>query len=106
MATATRDLRRAAGRTRLPGSTPGSRGVGRERAKPDTSTYEGRFAARLGQLVTKRGIDPRDLANTLGVNPAVVYDWLAGRKTPTVARFPALAKALNCKKPGDLLPLD
>lgn len=80
--------------------------MGRERAKPDTSTYEGRFAARLGDFVSKRGIDPRELAKTLGVNQSVVYDWLAGRKLPSIDRFPALAKALGVKKISDLIPAE
>jgi len=100
------DLRTGRRRAKLSGSTPGSRSVGRERTKPDTSTYEGRFAARLGALVKKRDIDPRDLAVTLGVDKSVVYDWLAGRKMPSIGRFPELAKALGVKKPGDLLPTE
>lgn len=102
---ATADLRRAKPQAKIPGSTEsGRRGVGRDRAKPDTSTYEGRFAARLGELAKDQGFEPADLAQRLGVSDQVVYDWLAGRKMPAVGRFPALAKMLKCKHPGDILP--
>lgn len=80
------------------------RKVGRDRAKPDTSTYEGRFAARLDELSKAAGFTPPALAERLGLSEQVVYDWLAGRKMPAVGRFPVLAKLFKLKHPGDILP--
>jgi len=106
MATATKgaDLRGRRPEARLPGPKPVERKVGRDRAKPDTSTYEGRFAARLDELSKAAGFTPPALAERLGLSEQVVYDWLAGRKMPAVGRFPVLAKLFKLKHPGDILP--
>jgi ribosome-binding protein aMBF1 (putative translation factor) len=107
MATATKvaDLRGLRPEATLEGPKSSKGGkVGRDRAKPDTSTYEGRFAARLGDLAKAAGFEPPALAERLGVSEQVVYDWLAGRKMPAVGRFPVLAKLFKLKHPGDILP--
>lgn len=78
--------------------------VGRKRAEPDTSTYEGRFARRLNELLEVRDITPADLAVKMGVTTQAVWDWLAGRSTPRMNLWPKLAKALGASSPDDLLP--
>lgn len=98
------ELKHPGRQAKLPGPSPVERKVGRDRAKPDTSTYEGRFAARLDELSKAAGFTPPALAERLGLSEQVVYDWLAGRKMPAVGRFPVLAKLFKLKHPGDILP--
>ena len=45
---------------------------------PDTSNYEGRFAARLNELVTARGLNPATFAEKLGV---AAEKWANSRTT-------------------------
>jgi DNA-binding XRE family transcriptional regulator len=101
------DLRMAKRQATIVGSKPpGSRKLGRKRAEPDTKTYLGRFAVRLDELMKRRKVSVKELADTLGVSETTIYDWLAARKEPNMDRYPALASALGLKKPGDVLPLE
>jgi ribosome-binding protein aMBF1 (putative translation factor) len=77
--------------------------VGRKRAEPDTSTYEGRFAARLGELLEARGLTPPQLADKLAKDKGVIYHWLAARYLPPLNDWPKLAKILRVEV-SDLLP--
>ena len=67
----------------------------RPRKEIDTSTYSGRFAARLRELRDKTGMSADEFAATHGFPSTTVYDWEIGRRTPSLEKFPEIAKALG-----------
>ena len=85
--------------TKMTGSMPAKKEI-------DTSTYRGRFAARLREL---RG--DKDVAAVLksleksrhGIGRATYYNWESAVTDPPLNTIPALAKALGCKI-ADLFP--
>lgn len=78
-------------------------GVGRKRAEPDQSTYEGRLCARLNALVEARGWTPQEFADKVGVGKSMAYHWLSGRGVPAVNDWPKIAKVLRVEI-AELLP--
>lgn len=42
------------------------------------------------------GLEQKDLARLLGVNPVSVSRWETGARTPAVPQINAIAKALKC----------
>ncbi len=76
----------------------------RPRKEIDTSTYEGRFAARLKMLREKAGLSVDELAGLLAVTDQCIYDWEAGRRQPKISDLPSIAQALALKKIKDTLP--
>jgi len=69
--------------------------MNRPRKAVDTSTYEGRFAARLKQLRTKAKLTPEEVAEAVGVARSAYFNWEAGSNSPHVKYFPALACAFG-----------
>lgn len=72
----------------------------------DTSTYRGRFAARLRELRGDKDVAKvlKTLAkNGCEIGRATYYNWEAAATDPPVNSLPALAKALGCKI-ADLFP--
>lgn len=67
------------------------------------------FALNLQNVSTQRRLTPRDLADAMGVDTAVVRSWLAGRAEPSLGDLISLSKVL-CLTVDDLLgvsgPLD
>ena len=76
----------------------------RPRKTIDTSTYEGRFAARLKELREKAKLTPEQVAEALGMNLSSIYHWESGTRAPNIGDLPAVAKVLKLKKTKDLLP--
>ncbi len=77
----------------------------RPRKEIDTSTYEGRFAARLKMLREKAGLSVDELAEKTGINRATIFRWEGGSISPPVSALPVLAKAIGIKT-ARLLPKD
>jgi transcriptional regulator with XRE-family HTH domain len=76
----------------------------RPRKQVDTSTYEGRFAARLKELREKAKLTAEQAAERMGIVPSAIYGWESGRNRPTIADLPKIAEALKLKKIKDILP--
>ena len=69
----------------------------RPRKTIDTSTYTGRFAARLKELREKKKLTVEELAEKSGIPVQTLYCWESMSRTPAIDRFPELAKALGVK---------
>jgi transcriptional regulator with XRE-family HTH domain len=69
----------------------------RPRKQVDTSTYTGRFAARLKELREKRKLTVEELAEKSGIPDKTLYRWEAATHMPSVDKLPELAKALKIK---------
>ncbi len=76
----------------------------RPRKEIDTTTYEGRFAARLKMLREKAKLTVADVAEAVGVSAVAVYQWEQANRTPPIGVFPVFAEIFKLKKIGDLLP--
>ncbi len=76
----------------------------RPRKPIDTSTYEGRFAARLKMLREKAKLSVEDLADRLGVTPTTVYHWEKSHSFPKCGQLPLIAEALSLKGVRPLFP--
>lgn len=50
----------------------------------------------LGQALARAKMTQRQLAAMIGVSPATVCFWVAGRRQPGAARLPLIAAALDC----------
>lgn len=72
--------------------------------KVDTSTYTGRFAARLKELREKAGLTPEQFAEQLAVSDQAIYYWESGLRQPKISDLPKIASVLKLKKTRDLLP--
>ncbi len=72
----------------------------RPRKEIDTSTYVGRFAARLKMLREKAGLSVDELAERSGIPAQTLYRWEQGNKAPSIERFPELAESLNLTVSG------
>ncbi len=67
----------------------------RPRKEIDTTTYEGRFAARLKMLREKAKLTPEEVAEAVGVARSAYFNWEAGSNSPHVKYFPGLASAFG-----------
>jgi len=76
----------------------------RPRKEVDTSTYEGRFAARLKLLREKAGLSVEEIADWVGVKAITVYGWESGSRSPHISDLPALADTFGFKRIRDILP--
>ena len=76
----------------------------RPRKEIDTSTYEGRFAARLKMLREKARLTPEQAAERIGVSVHSIYQWESGKRQPKISDLPKLAEILSTKKIKDILP--
>jgi transcriptional regulator with XRE-family HTH domain len=76
---------------------PKKKNMARPRKEIDTSTYTGRFAARLKMLRERAGMSVEELAEASGITAATLYDWEKARCTPGIERLPLLAEALQIK---------
>ena len=78
--------------------------MARPRKEIDTSTYTGRFAARLKALRGKTGLTVQEVAERIGVIDKTVYHWETGYTSPKTEQLPILAEALNLKSVRTLFP--
>ena len=73
------------------------------------------FSQNLRNLMYKKDISQRQLANMIGVSSTIVSDWYNGKKTPRMDKIDAMCKVLNCQrtdliletvneKPADIKP--
>ncbi len=67
----------------------------RPRKEIDTSTYEGRFAARLKMLREKAGLSVDELAAKTGLPRQTLYDWESTKSSPPVKELLKLAEGLG-----------
>ncbi len=63
--------------------------------EPDTTTYAGRFAARLAELRQAAGLSQAELAERLGVRQSTVSLWETAARSPRFDQLPAIANALG-----------
>ena len=61
----------------------------------DTSTYKGRFAARLKELREKKKLTVDELVEKTGLPRRTLYDWESTKSSPPVELLPKLAEALG-----------
>lgn len=70
-------------------------------AKPkkevDTSTYTGKFAARLTMLRKKAGLSVEELSEKSGIPKRTLYAWESTENQPLIGQLPQLAEALGIK---------
>ena len=76
----------------------------RPRKTIDTSTYEGRFAARLKELRERAKLSPEQVAEALGVTAHAIRYWESGRRQPHISDLPKIAEILRLKKTKDIMP--
>ncbi len=67
----------------------------RPRKPIDTSTYEGRFAARLKMLREKAGLSVDELAEKSGIPKRTLFNWESMERSPSINQFPQLSAALG-----------
>ena len=67
----------------------------RPRNTVDTSTYSGRFAARMRALREKTGMTIPELAEKTGVSVATLYSWENASRSPVNDDLLNVAKGLN-----------
>lgn len=60
------------------------------------------FSQNLRNLMYKRDITQRQLANQIGVSSTIVSDWYNGKKTPRMDKIDLICRALNCDR-SDLM---
>jgi len=84
---------------------PKKKNMARPRKEIDTSTYTGRFAARLKMLRERAGMSVEELAEQSGIPVQTLYKWERAHSAPAIDRFPELAEALAVKA-RTLLPAD
>lgn len=56
------------------------------------------FSQNLRNLMYKKDISQRQLANQIGVSSTIVSDWYNGKKTPRMDKIDALCRVLNCSR--------
>ena len=78
--------------------------VARPRKEVDTSTYTGRFAARLKMLRENTGLSVDELSEKSGIPRQTLYDWESTKASPPVKELPKLAETLGVKV-RTLLPI-
>ena len=76
----------------------------RPRKTIDTSTYEGRFAARLRELRLKRKLTIEELSEKTGIPDKTLYRWEAAVSVPPLDTIPLLAEALKLKNARLIFP--
>ncbi len=69
----------------------------RPRKPIDTSTYEGRFAARLKMLREKAGLSVLELADKTGMPARTLQNWESMTSSPVDESLPTIAEALGVK---------
>jgi len=75
----------------------------RPRKQVDTSTYGGRFAARLKELREKAGLSVEQLSEKSGIPAKTLWNWESGIRQPLIGQLPQLAESLKIKI-GKLFP--
>jgi transcriptional regulator with XRE-family HTH domain len=50
---------------------------------------------KLAEVMARHGVQAKDLAKTLSVNPVTVSAWKTGKKQPALARLDAIAQAIT-----------
>ena len=66
-----------------------------ERKEIDTSTFRGRFAEHLRGLRLNADLSIPKLSEQSGIPIATLEGWEGARKSPSIDRFPAIAKSLG-----------
>jgi DNA-binding XRE family transcriptional regulator len=77
--------------------------MGRPPKDPDTSTYRGRFAAKLRQQRVEKGVTVEKAAKAAGVSVSTWSYWETGERAITLDALPDIARAVK-SKPVELLP--
>ncbi len=67
----------------------------RPRKEIDTTTYEGRFAARLKMLREKAGLTVEELAEQAGISKTTLANWERCTGSPVNEVLPQIAEALG-----------
>jgi transcriptional regulator with XRE-family HTH domain len=67
----------------------------RPRREADLSTYQGRVAARLNELVLKRGWSNQQVADMLGIEEPTLRTYLRGDRVLPLNLVPSIAKAFG-----------
>ena len=75
----------------------------RPRKTIDTSSYTGRFAARLKELREKTGLSVEQLSEKSGIPAKTLWNWESGIRQPLIGQLPQLAESLKIKI-GKLFP--
>ena len=75
----------------------------RPRKTIDTSTYTGRFAARLKELREKKKLTVEELAEKSGIPRKTLYNWESGISSAVNEDLPKLAESLGMN-PRNLIP--
>lgn len=60
--------------------------------EPDTTTYAGRFAARLRELRQAAGLTQKEAAERLDLPQQTLSRWETGERVPSLRQYPAIAK--------------
>ena len=76
----------------------------RLRKEIDTSTYTGRFAARLKALREKAGMSVEEVAAQLEISAVAIYHWEAANRQPKISDLPIIAEVLGVSKARLILP--
>ena len=58
--------------------------------------YMSHFAERLRELMIEKGLNPKTLADVLGINRTTITRYLNGTRQPSVATFVAIADYFHC----------
>ena len=69
--------------------------MARPRKEIDTSTFTGRFAARLKSLREKAGMSVDELAERSGIPRATLFAWESADRCPVNEVLPKLAETLG-----------
>jgi transcriptional regulator with XRE-family HTH domain len=76
----------------------------RPRREADLSTYQGRVAARLTELMEKRGWSTQQVADMLGIEAQTYRTYLRGDRAIPIDLFPAIAQAFGYTTAHGWLP--
>ena len=61
---------------------------------------------RIRELRIQAGMEQKELADAVGVTQPHVSNWESGKRIPTTAMLPAIAKALGCTVNDLYVPAD
>jgi len=76
---------------------PKKKNMARPRKEIDTSTYTGRFAARLKMLRERAGLSVEEVSEHVGVTINTVYHWEKAHSFPKCEQLPLIAEVLKLK---------
>jgi len=74
-----------------------TRPMSRKRKEIDTTTFSGKFAARLKQLREKKKMSVEELAERTGIPHPTLYRWESGDRCPVNEQIFLVASVLEIK---------